>query len=126
MARKVIFVLDDDPDMLKGIDRLLTAHDFDVIVFNSANEFLDRANFSDGICLVLDIHLNGKSGIELRRQLTKSGVSLPVIFITGLDSESTRKAALEAGCIAYLPKPFPARLLIEAIQKGARDPVKTQ
>jgi DNA-binding response OmpR family regulator len=65
---------------------------------------------------VLDVHLQHMSGIELRRQLTRSGHSLPVIFITAAESEATHKAALEAGCVAYLHKPFPSDLLIEAIE----------
>jgi DNA-binding response OmpR family regulator len=48
--------------------------------------------------------------------LTRSGHSLPVIFITAVENEVTRKAALEAGCIAYLNKPFPSGLLIEAVE----------
>ena len=49
--------------------------------------------------------------------MRRSGVSLPVIFITGADNEATRQAALEAGCVAYLEKPFPSSALIEAIEK---------
>jgi FixJ family two-component response regulator len=87
-------------------------------VFNTVESFFDRANLCDATCLILDIHLNGMSGIELRRQLTLSGIELPVIFITANDSETTRKAAMEAGCIAYLPKPFPTRLLMDAIESA--------
>jgi DNA-binding response OmpR family regulator len=63
-----------------------------------------------------DINLNGRCGIELRWQLTRSGVSRPVIFMTGDDKDSTRQAALEAGCVAYLRKPFSLSALIEAIE----------
>jgi len=66
----------------------------------------------------LDVNLKGRSGIDLSRELTRSGVSLPVIFITGVENEATRKAALEAGCLAYLHKPFPSRHLIEAIEQA--------
>jgi FixJ family two-component response regulator len=54
----------------------------------------------------------------LRRQLTVSGVDLPVIFITANDSEATCKAAMEAGCVAYLPKPFPTKSLMDAIESA--------
>jgi FixJ family two-component response regulator len=56
------------------------------------------------------------SGIELRRQLTLSGIELSVIFMTANDSEAMRKAAMQAGCVAYLPKPFPTKLLMDAIE----------
>jgi FixJ family two-component response regulator len=118
-AHKVVFVVDDDPGMLKGLERLLKTHGFDVELFESAEEFNKRANFCNAICLVLDINLNGKSGIELKRQLAASGVSLPVIFITASDSDVTRKAALDVGCVAYLTKPFSAKSLMDAIEQAS-------
>src|SRR5260370_26564495 len=105
--------------MLKALERLLRAKGFDVEVFASAEAFLAGATTSEAACLVLDIHLDGISGIELRRRLTTSGSRLPVIFITALDDEATHKEAMEAGCVAYLRKPFPAHLLIGAIDKAA-------
>ena len=115
-TRKLVLVVDDDPSVLGAVERLLRVHGFDAEVFNTVENFLDRARLCDATCLVLDIHLNGMSGIELKRQLTRSGIELPVIFITAKDSEATRKAAMEAGCVAYLPKPFPTKLLIGAIE----------
>jgi FixJ family two-component response regulator len=117
IRRKVVAVVDDDPAMLKAIERLLNAKGFDVEVFSSAEAFLDNAATSVAGCLVLDIHLDGMSGIELRRRLAASGSRLPVIFMTAVNEEATRKEAVAAGCIAYLRKPFPAHLLIEAIDK---------
>ena len=114
--RKLVLVVDDDPSILGAVDRLLRVRGFDTEVFGSVESFLARANLCDATCLVLDIHLNGMCGIELRRQLKFSGIELPVIFITGNDSEATRKAAMEAGCVAYLPKPFPTKSLLDAIE----------
>lgn len=111
----MIAVVDDDPSMLKGIVRLLSAHGFCTQAFASAEAFLNGENARNAACLILDISLGGISGIELRRQLTASGSNLPVIFITALDDEATLRAATDAGCIAYLHKPFPANLLINAI-----------
>src|SRR5262245_49667611 len=113
-----IFVIDDDPGMLRSLERLLKVHGFDVRAFENAEAFLDNANPRDAGCLLLDIHLRRMSGIELRRHLTFSGISVPVIFITAKDSEAIRAAALEAGCIAYLSKPFPAKQLMNAIEKA--------
>ena len=112
--KKTVFVVDDDPSMLKGIERLLKVHGFSADVFELIEDFRERANYSAAACLVLDIHMPGMSGIDFGRQLAKADVPLPVIFITGNDSEVTRKVAMEVGCIAYLLKPFPGKLLIEA------------
>jgi len=117
-TRRLILVVDDDPSILGAVERLLRVHGFDAEVFSTVENFLARANISGATCLVLDIHLNGMSGIELRRRLTLSGIELPVIFITANDSETTRKAALEAGCVAYLPKPFPTKSLMAAIDSA--------
>jgi FixJ family two-component response regulator len=67
----------------------------------------------------LDINLDGHCGIALRKQLAGEGVSIPVIFMTAAGNNATREAALQAGCIAYLQKPFPSRDLIEAIEQVA-------
>jgi FixJ family two-component response regulator len=115
ILRKVT-VIDDDPTMLKAVERLLRVKGFDVETFASAEAFL--AGTGTSTCLVLDIHLGGMSGIELRRRLIASGTQSPTIFITAVDDEFTRKEAMETGCVAYLRKPFLAHLLISAIDKA--------
>jgi FixJ family two-component response regulator len=114
---KRIIVLDDDASVLRSLERVLKAHGFIAEFFDSVERFRNSARVGDASCLILDIDLNGTSGIELKRQLASVGVSVPVIFITGADKEATRQAALEAGCVAYLEKPFPSNDLIDAINK---------
>jgi FixJ family two-component response regulator len=116
---KMIAVVDDDASMLKSIERLLGAYGFATKVFASAEAFLDLDAATDVDCLLLDIHLGGMSGIELRRHLTASGCKLPVIFMTAFDDEATRMQAQNAGCIAFLHKPFIADLLLGAIEQAA-------
>jgi FixJ family two-component response regulator len=115
--RKLVVVVDDDPSMLKGVERLLTAKGFDARVFPSAEACLGCDVRHGAACFVFDIHLGGMSGIELRRRLAASGCTVPVIFMTAFDNEATRQDALESGCIAYLHKPFPAHLLFGAIDR---------
>jgi FixJ family two-component response regulator len=103
--------------MRTGIRRLLRVHGFRSILFESANALLAHDDFGEALCFILDINLNGESGIELSRRLADRGVSLPVIYITGNDSEANRAAAIESGCIAYLTKPFAAPSLIEPIER---------
>jgi FixJ family two-component response regulator len=118
-TRKLVLVVDDDPSVLGAIERLLRVHGFDTEVFSTVESFLDGAKLCDAACLVLDIHVNRMSGIELKRQLTLSGIELPVVFITANDSETTRRAAMEAGCVAYLPKPFPTKSMLDAIEAAS-------
>lgn len=69
--------------------------------------------------VVLDINLNGESGVELGHHLKLAGISLPVIYITGNDSNASRKAAMGSGCLAYLTKPFSAKSLIASIEQAS-------
>lgn len=117
--RKVVFVVDDDPSMLKGVRRLLKQHGFETVPFETAKALQDHDDFDQVICLVVDVNLGDGSGIELRHRLAEAGVSLPVIYITGNDSDATRMAAMASGCVAYLTKPFPAQSLIEPIKRAA-------
>ncbi len=116
-TRRSVFVVDDDPSMLTCIKRLLRFHGFHSMLFRSANAVLTHDDFGDALCFIFDIDLNGESGIELFRCLVDKGVRLPVIYITGNDSEANRAAAIESGCVAYLTKPFAALSLIEPIEK---------
>jgi FixJ family two-component response regulator len=112
---RIVAVVEDDASMLKGIERLLHAYGFATEVYSSAEAFLDRGDKSKATCAIVDIHLGGISGIELRHRLTACGSKLSVIFMTAVDDEETQRQAVAAGCIAYLRKPFPADLLIDAI-----------
>jgi FixJ family two-component response regulator len=115
---RIIAVVDDDASMLKSIERLLGAYGYATKAFPSAEAFLDLNAAADADCLLVDIHLGGMSGIELRHHLTASGCKLPVIFMTAFDDEATRTQAQNAGCVAFLHKPFVANLLIGAIEKS--------
>src|SRR5215475_1855363 len=116
--RKLVFVVDDDPGMLRGVKRLLREHGYESISFPSADAFQKHGDFDQAVCVVIDINLSDDSGIEIRHRLKAAGVSLPVIFITGKDNPGTRTAAIESGCLAYLTKPFPAKSLIEPIERA--------
>jgi len=113
--RQVVGVVDDEPGVLTGLKRILNASGLGAETFLSAEDLLSRGSPADLTCLVIDINLGGMSGIELRRRLAADGWRLPVIFITARDDEATRREAMNAGCAAYLGKPFPGRVLIDAI-----------
>ena len=68
----------------------------------------------------MDINLAGTTGTELIKELARAGHSLPVVLISGADNEVVRSAALEAGCVAFLTKPFASALLVEAIEKSVK------
>ena len=118
LRRKVIAIVDNDPSVLEGIDSLLRGSGYLTELYCSAEAFLDAATVSEVTCLVLDIQLDGMSGIELRHRLTASGSNLPTIFMTGCEDDEMCKRAIEAGCVTYLQKPFRADFLLDAIDKA--------
>ena len=120
-VRNFVLVVDDDPEMLKGVQRLLRQHAYEPILFSSAQAFKNHTDFEKAVCVILDINLNDGSGIELRHRLKADGVSVPVIYITGNEDPAVRKAALASGCIAFLTKPFSAQSLIEPLKKAAAE-----
>ena len=117
--QKLVYVVDDDPGMLRALKRLLIEHGYDSVLFSTSGAFQRHEQFDDAVCVILDIDLNDGSGIDVRRRLAAAGISLPVIFITGKDSQATRAAAHASGCLAYLTKPFSARTLIEPVERAS-------
>ena len=105
--------------MLKGVQRLLRLHEYNPVLFSSAEDFRKHADVEKAVCVILDINLNDGSGIELRHRLKTAGVSVPVIYITGNDNPAVRTAALDSGCIAFLTKPFSTQSLIEPLKKAS-------
>ena len=115
---RTVAVVEDDPSMRRSIERLLNAHGHQTHGYASAETFLE-SDFAGAIgCLVLDIHLADMSGIQLRRWLRDFGSGLPVIFITAVDEEALEAEAREAGCVAYLHKPFAAEFLLSAVNEA--------
>ena len=119
----LVAIVDDDASMRTSIERLLQARDYATVAFASAEEFLRSGSGVDGaIGLVLDIHLGGMSGIELRRRLAAAGSTLPVVFMTAYDDERIRDEALAAGGVDCLRKPFDADRLVAVLERGRKRP----
>jgi FixJ family two-component response regulator len=113
-----VAVVDDDESFASALERRLRASGFEVHTYPSAEAFLAPATLPQPDCLVLDIHLGGMSGLDLRRRLRKLGALTPVIFVTAHDTPGVREEANTAGCSAYFPKPVRGQLLVEAIGKA--------
>jgi FixJ family two-component response regulator len=118
-AHRLVAIVEDDASMRKSIERLLRASSYATAAFDSAEEFLRSGVAEHALGVVLDIHLPGMSGFELRRRLSAAGSTLPVIFITAFDDEATRLEALALGCVDCLHKPFEAHRLTEAVRAAS-------
>jgi FixJ family two-component response regulator len=113
-----IVVVEDDAGVSKALQRLLGVAGFEATTYPSAEAFLDASGDRGASCLVLDVHLPGLSGFELRRRLAEKGAEVPTIFITAHDEPATREQAARAGAIAYLTKPFRGRALVDAVNRA--------
>jgi FixJ family two-component response regulator len=112
----LVSIVDDDPSVRRALERLVEAAGYAVATYASAEEFLDSTASVATACLILDIHLNGMSGIELHERLVSPGRAIPVIFITAHDNAPTRERVDRSGAAAFLAKPFDRQALIGAIR----------
>src|SRR5262249_58954910 len=121
-ANSTVLVIDDDPHLRASVGRLLRSLGLDARLFASISDFL-KSDPPDGpTCLVLDVRLPGRSGLDLQRELAAENREIPIIFITGHGDIPMSVQAMKGGAIEFLTKPFRDQELVEAIQLGlARD-----
>jgi FixJ family two-component response regulator len=111
-----VFVVDDDASVREALGSLLRSVDLEVETFGSAAEFL-RAQLPDApSCLVLDVRLPGVSGLDFQGELARSGIRIPIIFVTGHGDIPMTVKAMKAGAIEFLTKPFRDQDMLDAIQ----------
>ena len=114
-AQPIIFVVDDDLSMRTSTERLVRSAGFTVKTFGSAAEFLASPRPDGPACLVLDVRLPGQSGLDLQRELTASGVEIPIVFMTGHGDIPMSVRAMKAGAVEFLTKPYRKKALLDAI-----------
>ena len=112
----VVFVVDDDPSVRRAIKRLVESVGLHVELFASPQEFLQRWSRDVPGCLVLDIRLPGKSGLDFQRELAEANISIPIIFITAHGDIPMTVRAMKSGAVEFLTKPFRDQDLLDAIQ----------
>ncbi len=122
-AQFTVVVVDDDESVRASLKLLMESAGYDVLTFQSAEDFLDFNFGKNPCCLILDIHLPGLSGFDLRKCLIESHSRIPVIFITGHDRARMEDEAMKLAAIAYIRKPFDERDLLDAIQLSCENRV---
>jgi FixJ family two-component response regulator len=110
----IVFVVDDDYRVREALSSLIASVGLRVVAFGSAAEFLESEKPDSPACLVLDLQLPDRSGLELQRELA-GGDGPPIVFITGHGDIPSSVRAMKAGAIEFLPKPFSERELLRAI-----------
>jgi FixJ family two-component response regulator len=112
----IVFVVDDDAGVREALTSLFRSIDLQVQTFGSSAEFLRGKRPDRPGCLVLDVRLPGLSGLDFQAELARSGVHIPIIFITGHGDIPMSVKAMKAGAVEFLTKPFRDQDMLDAIQ----------
>ena len=118
----IVYVVDDDPSVSRALERMFRVAGFHLRVFATAEDFLAQGSIVSPSCLVLDVHLPGRSGLDLQMELKDRGWSVPIILIAGHGTVPMAVEAMRAGAVHFLPKPFDNRQLMELVRQA----IKTQ
>ncbi|MET0707509.1 MAG: response regulator [Tardiphaga sp.] len=117
-AQQMVLVVDDDESMRVALKYLFRSMELDVKVFNSTAQVLDAGIPDVPCCLVLDIRLPGVSGLDFQETLAKSGLSVPIVFMTGHGDIPMSVRAMKAGAVDFLTKPFRDQDMLDAVMRA--------
>lgn len=118
MSKPIICVVDDDVSVRKALCRMIAAGGYTAVAYDSAEAFMQAEAAETSACAILDVHLPGKSGLELQADLVALRSRCPLVFITAFDDESARLQALRAGAVQFLRKPLDTGRLLDAIKSA--------
>ncbi|MBB3350469.1 FixJ family two-component response regulator [Rhizobium sp. BK049] len=116
--KEIVYIIDDDASVREGLGDLLRSVGLDVLTFASSQEFLDSKRPDVPGCIILDVRLPGRSGLEFQSMLTSLGIELPVIFISAHSDIPISVRAMKAGAIEFLTKPLREQELLDAAYAG--------
>jgi len=116
--KSIVFVVDDDPLVRDSVADLLDSAGFTLRTFASATDFLQGDHPDLPACLILDVELPGLSGLDLQAELTRSGVDMPIVFLTGRGDIPMSVRAMKAGAVEFLTKPFRQPELLDAVNEA--------
>jgi len=117
-APPTIIIVDDDPGIRESLEGLLRSVGLQVKALDSVPEFVKEGRPEGPACLVLDVRLPGRSGLDFQRELAAANIHVPIIFITGYGDIPMSVQAIKGGAIEFLTKPFRDQDLLDAIQLG--------
>ena len=115
---RTVYVVDDDASVRKSFGRLLRTAGYKVETFASADEFLSHPLSIEPGCLLLDLKMPGRNGLDLQQALVAARKAIPIIFVTGHGDVSTSVRAMKGGAVDFLTKPYSAEDLLEAVERA--------
>src|SRR5262245_30759278 len=118
MASPLVHVVDDDELARKATARLLVAAGLDVRTYANAQEFLATVDQDTPACIILDVFLPDKSGLDIQLALAERAVSLPIVFMTGFGQIPDTVRAIQRGAVDFLTKPVAGDVLLAAVTRA--------
>jgi FixJ family two-component response regulator len=115
---ETIFIIDDDKAVRRSLSLFLQSAGYSVDTFESAEEYLETEIFKGAGCIILDVNMSGKSGLELQEELIKTGSELPIIFITGKGNIQMSVNAVKKGAVNFLEKPFKEEDILNSVSES--------
>ena len=113
-----VFLVDDDPSVLKSISRLLRSAGLEPLTFESPAEFLGKLDPEAAGCAILDLTMPGLDGLMLQKELASRGIALPVVFLTGHGDIPKSVLAMKGGAADFLTKPVEGKALLGAVRRA--------
>ena len=113
-----IFIIDDDSSLRTSLVRLLGSAGFDTEVFASAEDYLARERYHGIACIILDVRMPGRSGLQLQDALSELGSDLPILFLTGHGDIPLSVSAIKGGAVNFLTKPVGEAVLLSAVRQA--------
>src|SRR4029453_9276074 len=117
-SNSLVFLIDDDASVRKGVLRLLRSAGYNSEAFESASNFLTREQHSGPVCVILDVRMPGINGIDLQNVLIQRRREEQLVFITGHGNVPMCAQAMKAGAVDFLPKPFKSRELLKCVESA--------
>src|SRR3954467_2196320 len=114
----IVFVIDDDESVRKGLKRLLQSADYECETFNSASTFLSRPLHPGASCVIVDVRMPGLDGIEFQKTLIQRRRQEQLVFISGHGNIPMCAEVMKGGAVDFLTKPFKSRDLLECLQRA--------
>jgi FixJ family two-component response regulator len=115
-----VFIVDDDPLVLKALKRVLVTNGFTVETYDSASGFLERPTNAGLGCLLLDLLMPDLNGLDVQNAMTKRGIVMPIVFLSARGDVPSTARAMREGAVDFLVKPVDEQQLLDAIAR-ARD-----
>ena len=112
---RLVFVIDDDASVRSALRDLFESVGLKVVLFNSPGEFLGYKIPDTSCCIVLDVRLPEMSGLKLQEELARAEVQVPIVFLTAHADIEMAVAAMKAGAVDFLVKPFRTQALLDAV-----------